>query len=97
MNKLILAAEQGIVTLEREGDGWVQSTHGLTDQHVTSVIAREGVIFNIARYTCLADNLASFIVSKGPTDVASQCTEVGQGIRGIGRADIVDQCQYYQN
>jgi photosystem II stability/assembly factor-like uncharacterized protein len=44
MNKLILATEQGIVTCEREGDGWVLSTRGLTDQHVTSVIAREGVI-----------------------------------------------------
>jgi photosystem II stability/assembly factor-like uncharacterized protein len=44
MNKLILATEQGIVTCEREGDSWVLSTRGLTDQHVTSVIAREGVI-----------------------------------------------------
>src|ERR1051325_1957846 len=44
MNKLVLATEQGLMTCEREGDGWVQSTRGLTDQHVTSVIAREGVI-----------------------------------------------------
>src|ERR1041385_1583535 len=44
MNKLVLATEQGLVTCEREGDGWVPSTRGLTDQHVTSVIAREGVI-----------------------------------------------------
>jgi photosystem II stability/assembly factor-like uncharacterized protein len=44
MNKLILATEQGIVVCEREGDGWALSTRGLTDQHVTSVIAREGVI-----------------------------------------------------
>jgi len=44
MNKLILATEQGILTCEREGDGWVLSTRGLTDQHVTSVIAREGMI-----------------------------------------------------
>ena len=44
MNKLILATEQGIVICEREGDSWVQSVRGLTDQHVTSVIAREGVI-----------------------------------------------------
>jgi len=44
MNKLILATEQGILTCEREGDSWVQSTRGLTDQHITSVIAREGVI-----------------------------------------------------
>ena len=44
MNKLILATEQGILTCEREGDGWVLSARSLTDQHVTSVIAREGVI-----------------------------------------------------
>ncbi len=44
MAGLILATEQGIVTCEREGDSWVLSTRGLTDQHVTSVIAREGVI-----------------------------------------------------
>jgi photosystem II stability/assembly factor-like uncharacterized protein len=44
MNKLFLATEQGIVICEREGDSWVLSTRGLTDQPVTSVIAREGVI-----------------------------------------------------
>src|SRR3970282_655676 len=44
MTKLILATEQGILICEREGDDWIQSTRGLTDQHVTSVIAREGVI-----------------------------------------------------
>ena len=44
MNKLILATEQGIVSCEREGDGWVFTNRSLTDQHVTSVIAREGVI-----------------------------------------------------
>lgn len=44
MNKLILATEQGVVISEREGDHWAVSTRGLTDQHVTSVIAREGVI-----------------------------------------------------
>jgi photosystem II stability/assembly factor-like uncharacterized protein len=44
MNKLILATEQGVVICEREGDGWVLSTRGLTNQHVTSIIAREGVI-----------------------------------------------------
>lgn len=44
MNKLILATEQGIVTCEREGDGWAITTRALTDKHVTCVIAREGVI-----------------------------------------------------
>jgi len=44
MNKLILATEQGIVICEREGDGWVITTRGLVDQHITSVIAREGMI-----------------------------------------------------
>lgn len=44
MNKLIFATEQGIVTCEREDDVWRESMRGLTDQHVTSVIAREGVI-----------------------------------------------------
>src|SRR5574339_589405 len=44
MNKLILATDQGIVTCGRDGAGWVLSARSLTDQHVTSVIAREGVI-----------------------------------------------------
>src|SRR6266487_1397650 len=44
MNKLILATEQGIVICEREGDSWVLSERTLTDQHITGVIAREGVI-----------------------------------------------------
>ena len=44
MDKLIFATEQGIVICEREGETWRESARGLTDQHVTSVIAREGVI-----------------------------------------------------
>ena len=44
MNKLILATEQGVVICEHEGNAWRESARGLTDQHVTSVIAREGVI-----------------------------------------------------
>ena len=44
MNKLILATEKGLVICEREGDVWREFAHSLTDQHVTSVIAREGVI-----------------------------------------------------
>ena len=44
MNKLILANEQGLVICEREGDSWREFGRGLTDQHVTCVIAREGVI-----------------------------------------------------
>ena len=44
MNKLILATEKGIVIGERQEKDWHESSHGLADQHVTSVIAREGVI-----------------------------------------------------
>ena len=44
MNKLILSTEHGIVICEYENDDWHESIHGLKDQHVTSVIAREGVI-----------------------------------------------------
>jgi photosystem II stability/assembly factor-like uncharacterized protein len=44
MNKLILATEQGLVLCERNGNDWHESWRGLTDQHVTSVIARQGVI-----------------------------------------------------
>jgi hypothetical protein len=44
MNKLILATEKGLVICEREGNDWHESLSGLTDQHATSVIAREGVI-----------------------------------------------------
>ena len=44
MNKLILATEQGLVIFEREGETWHEVARSLADQHVTSVIAREGVI-----------------------------------------------------
>jgi photosystem II stability/assembly factor-like uncharacterized protein len=44
MTELILATEQGIVICERNGNNWQESLRGLTDQHVTSVIARQGVI-----------------------------------------------------
>ncbi len=44
MNELILATEQGLVICERDGDNWHESVRALKDQHVTSVIAREGVI-----------------------------------------------------
>src|SRR5262245_38087843 len=44
MNKLILATEQGIVICERKDNDWYEAIRGLIDQHVTSVIAREGVI-----------------------------------------------------
>jgi photosystem II stability/assembly factor-like uncharacterized protein len=44
MKKLLLATEQGIVICERNGDDWHETLRGLTDQHITSVIAREGVI-----------------------------------------------------
>jgi len=44
MNKLLLATEQGLVICERDGDKWRESTRGLAEHQVTSVIAREGVI-----------------------------------------------------
>lgn len=44
MNKLILATGKGVVICERDDKDWRESSRGLTDQHVTSVIAREGVI-----------------------------------------------------
>ncbi len=44
MNKLILATEKGIVICKRDTDEWHESSRALTDQLVTSVIAREGVI-----------------------------------------------------
>lgn len=44
MKKLILATEQGLVICEHNHDDWRESVRGLTDQNVTSVIAREGTI-----------------------------------------------------
>ena len=44
MNKLILATEKGIVLCECDEEDWHESSRGLTNQHITSVIAREGVI-----------------------------------------------------
>lgn len=44
MNKLILATEQGTVFCERKDDSWHESLRGLTDQHVTSITARDTVI-----------------------------------------------------
>lgn len=44
MTRLILATKTGLVTCERNGDAWKESTRTLADQQVTSVIAREGVI-----------------------------------------------------
>ena len=44
MNDLILATEQGLVICDRDGGDWHESTRGLADHQVTSVIAREGVI-----------------------------------------------------
>jgi photosystem II stability/assembly factor-like uncharacterized protein len=44
MNKLILASEHGLVICERADNGWHETVRALPDQHVTSVIAREGVI-----------------------------------------------------
>ena len=44
MNKLVLATEKGAIVCEQEGDGWREISRGLIDQHVTSVMAREGVM-----------------------------------------------------
>jgi photosystem II stability/assembly factor-like uncharacterized protein len=44
MNQLILATEKGIVFCECDDQGWRESSRELANQHVTSVIAREGVI-----------------------------------------------------
>jgi hypothetical protein len=44
MNNLILATEKGLVICQRDGYNWRESTRGLKDHQVTSVIAREGVI-----------------------------------------------------
>ncbi len=44
MIKLLLATEHGLVICEREGEDWRELARGLTDHHITSVIAREGVI-----------------------------------------------------
>src|SRR5512138_1637218 len=44
MRKLFLATQKGVLLSEHDGSSWVESSQGLTNQHVTSVIAREGVI-----------------------------------------------------
>lgn len=44
MNKLILATEQGVILFERKDDGWSESLHGLVDQQVTCITARNGLI-----------------------------------------------------
>lgn len=44
MNQLLAATAHGLVICEREDQEWREAWRGLKDQHVTSVIAREGVI-----------------------------------------------------
>ena len=44
MPTLLLATNHGLVVCTAAGDGWREVRRGLTDQKVTSVIAREGVI-----------------------------------------------------
>ena len=44
MNRLLLATEQGLVICEYNDGSWHEASRRLADQHVTSVIAREGVI-----------------------------------------------------
>jgi photosystem II stability/assembly factor-like uncharacterized protein len=43
-NILYLATRAGLVICQREGDAWKVMDRVLNDQHITSVIAREGVI-----------------------------------------------------
>lgn len=43
-NVLLLATGDGLVVCKRDGDSWREIRRGLSDQEVTSVIAREGVI-----------------------------------------------------
>ena len=43
-NTLLLATERGVVIGDRDQAGWREIRRGLTDQRVTSIIAREGVI-----------------------------------------------------
>jgi photosystem II stability/assembly factor-like uncharacterized protein len=42
--KLFLATSHGIYAFERARESWRETARGLNDQHVTSVIAREGVV-----------------------------------------------------
>jgi photosystem II stability/assembly factor-like uncharacterized protein len=44
MDQIFLATSNGIHGFECTRDTWRETTHGLTDHHVTSVMAREGVI-----------------------------------------------------
>lgn len=46
---LLLATQRGLVMCAREGGGWREVRRGLEEQHVTSVIAHEGVILAGAR------------------------------------------------
>src|SRR5690606_37985205 len=44
MQTLLVATAQGMVICQRTRDGWQEAARALPDQHVTSVMAREGVI-----------------------------------------------------
>jgi photosystem II stability/assembly factor-like uncharacterized protein len=46
---LVLATADGLVMAQRHGDGWREVGRGLDGQHVTSVIAREGVMLSGTR------------------------------------------------
>jgi photosystem II stability/assembly factor-like uncharacterized protein len=43
-DQLILATALGLSICQRHNDNWREATHSLHNQHITSVIAREGVI-----------------------------------------------------
>ena len=46
---LFLATENGLIVCSREGETWREAARGLEDHHITSVIARDGVILAGAR------------------------------------------------
>lgn len=49
MNKLLLATEQGIAICEQNSDDWKEVSRGLSDQHITTITARDGVILTGTR------------------------------------------------
>jgi photosystem II stability/assembly factor-like uncharacterized protein len=43
-HQLCIATSSGLYVFERDGEAWHETAYGLANEHVTSVIAREGVI-----------------------------------------------------
>jgi photosystem II stability/assembly factor-like uncharacterized protein len=44
MHKIFLATERGVVICERQEDDWQEASRGLTDQHITSIVAHKSMI-----------------------------------------------------